>query len=109
MRWVSGDEEAEVIMDGNLNIWCEKLPPFNLMPTKVLQGGSNAVLGAAVRTIQRVSYQFAFSPWLRLFFQIFMDNLMKDYEQWANDPEYRAERAQASAKCNPAPSAATVE
>jgi len=64
-------------MDGSLNVWSEKLPPFNVMPTIVLQKGSNAVLGAAVRTIQK----------------IFMNNLMRDYEKWATDPTYRAERA----------------
>mmetsp|Transcript_15194 Transcript_15194/g.18253 ORF Transcript_15194/g.18253 Transcript_15194/m.18253 type:complete len:358 (-) Transcript_15194:194-1267(-) len=77
MRWISDGEEAQVIMDGSLSVWSEKLPPFNIMPTVVLQKGSNAVLGAAVKTIQR----------------IFMNNLMGDYEKWATDPTYRAERA----------------
>eukprot|EP00466_Bigelowiella_natans_P021605 jgi/Bigna1/146680/aug1.119_g21388 len=69
--------EAQVIMDGSLSAWSEKLPPFNVMPTVVLQKGSNAVLGAAVKTIQR----------------IFMNNLMGDYEKWATDPTCGAERA----------------
>jgi len=68
MQWKSDGNLAEVTMSGSLNVWCEKLPPFNLMPTAILQSASNAVLRAAIITIQR----------------IFMKNLIKDYEIWVN-------------------------
>mmetsp|Transcript_33487 Transcript_33487/g.53851 ORF Transcript_33487/g.53851 Transcript_33487/m.53851 type:complete len:118 (-) Transcript_33487:136-489(-) len=80
MRWNTTGEQAEVELKGSLNVWCEKLPPFHIMPTRVLQGASNAVLGAMYRTLSR----------------IFLNSLMKDYEKWANDADYRALRAQRS-------------
>jgi len=95
MKWTTNDDSTEdhgnddqlqdaasVSMEGYLNVWCEKLPPFQVMPTRVLQSTSNLVLKAAVRTLAK----------------IFMNNLMADYEKWATDPAYREARAKNSAQ-----------
>jgi len=84
MTWKTNGEEAEVTLAGHINVWCEKLPPFNVMPRRVLQPTSNAVLGTAFKGLQRV----------------FLKELMKDYVRWANDEEYRIERAQMTVNNN---------
>mmetsp|Transcript_26931 Transcript_26931/g.47654 ORF Transcript_26931/g.47654 Transcript_26931/m.47654 type:complete len:101 (+) Transcript_26931:244-546(+) len=76
MKWDTNGESADVEILGSVQVWCEKIPPFTLVPTTVLQKASSVVLGAAVKTIQR----------------IFINQLMQDYEKWATDPEYREER-----------------
>lgn len=65
-------------MTGNtkLDVWSEVVPPFQLMPRFMLEGTSNAVMGALVSNL----------------LPRFMERLTNDYIRWANDASYRASR-----------------
>lgn len=56
------------------------VPPFQLLPREVLVGTCNGVLRGLVSSL----------------LPLFMRQLSADYERWAQDPAYRAERAQRS-------------
>lgn len=66
--------------EAQLQVWCEVIPPFNLMPREVLVSTSNAVMHGLVGTL----------------LPLFLRNLGRDYEVWAHDLEYRQTRAQRS-------------
>jgi hypothetical protein len=59
-----------------VQVWCEVVPPFQLMPREVLQNSCNVVITGLVNSLL---------PW-------FMRQLAADYAKWAADPAYRAER-----------------
>jgi Protein of unknown function (DUF1997) len=59
-----------------VDVWCEVVPPFQLMPREVLVATVNAVLSGLVNSLL---------PW-------FMHELARDYKRWAADPAYRAQR-----------------
>jgi hypothetical protein len=59
-----------------VQVWCEVVPPFQLMPREVLQNSCNVVITGLVNSLL---------PW-------FMRQLAADYSKWAADPAYRAER-----------------
>mmetsp|Transcript_25137 Transcript_25137/g.63764 ORF Transcript_25137/g.63764 Transcript_25137/m.63764 type:complete len:271 (-) Transcript_25137:153-965(-) len=61
----------------HLDVWCEVIPPFNLMPREVLQGTCNVVMQGLVSTL----------------LPLFMSKLGEDYQRWAVDAAYRASRA----------------
>lgn len=59
------------------DVWCEVIPPFNLMPRQLLEGTCNAVLAGVVNSL----------------LPLFMRRLAADYEKWVDDEGYRRERA----------------
>jgi hypothetical protein len=59
-----------------VQVWCEVVPPFQLMPREVLERSCNVVITGLVNSLL---------PW-------FMRQLAADYAKWAADPAYRAER-----------------
>ncbi len=71
-----GQIQANLQMD----VWCEVIPPFNMMPREVLQGSCNVVMKALVSSL----------------LPMFVDKLGKDYQKWATDGGYRATRASRS-------------
>lgn len=60
-----------------LDVWCEVIPPFSLLPRDVLEGTGNAVLSGLVSAL----------------LPVFVRKLGSDYERWASEPAYRARRA----------------
>ena len=66
--------------DGALDVWCEVVPPFGVLPRPVLEGACNAVM----RTL------------LDSLLPMFVEQLAADYAKWAADPAYRAMRAKRS-------------
>lgn len=61
-----------------LDVWCEVVPPFNLMPRELLQSSCNTVLSATSSML----------------LPLFLRRLAADYQRWATDPQYRETRAQ---------------
>lgn len=59
-------------------VWCEVIPPFNLMPRSFLESTVSAVLSGVVNSL----------------LPMFLRRLAEDYTNWAADPDYRLERAQ---------------
>lgn len=71
-----------IFADLDLDVWCEVIPPFNLLPREsVLEPTVNAVLGTLVNGL----------------LPVFVRKLGADYERWAADPAYRQRRAALSA------------
>jgi hypothetical protein len=68
-----GSITASAVVD----VWCEVIPPFNLMPRAVLVGSCNSVLSGLVHSLL---------PW-------FTRQLAADYGKWAADAAYRDARA----------------
>lgn len=67
-----------IFADLDLDVWCEVIPPFNLLPREsVLEPTVNAVLGTLVNGL----------------LPVFVRKLGADYERWAADPAYRQRRA----------------
>jgi hypothetical protein len=64
-----------------VDVWCEVIPPFHLMPRPLLVSTCNAVLGGLVSSL----------------LPLFLRQLAADYGKWARDPAYRASRAARSA------------
>jgi hypothetical protein len=69
---------GEISANLNMNVWCEVIPPFNLMPREVLQASCNAVLSGLVGSL----------------LPFFVRKLSEDYKKWAVDPVYRRKRAE---------------
>jgi hypothetical protein len=63
---------------GSVQVWCEVVPPFHLMPREVLERSCNVVISGLVNSLL---------PW-------FMRQLASDYHKWAADEQYRATRRQ---------------
>jgi hypothetical protein len=63
---------------GSVQVWCEVVPPFHLMPREVLERSCNVVISGLVNSLL---------PW-------FMRQLAADYQKWAVDEQYRATRRQ---------------
>lgn len=79
-----------IFADLDLNVWCEVIPPFNLLPREgVLEPTVNAVLGTLVNGL----------------LPVFVRKLGADYERWAQDEGYRARRAALSSSSSPSSSA----
>ena len=68
---------AHMSVQTEVSVWCEVLPPFNLMPRSLLSGACNAVLRRAVPAL----------------LVAFVRQLAADYDRWSSEPEYRARRA----------------
>jgi hypothetical protein len=60
-----------------VDVWCEVIPPFTMMPREVLVGTCNTVISGLVNSLL---------PW-------FTRQLAADYQEWAHDSAYRAARA----------------
>jgi len=69
----------------NLDVYAEVIGPFRFMPRVVLQTGGNAVMSALVNAL----------------LPMFMKRLSADYERWAADPKYRAQRSPQTATASP--------
>jgi hypothetical protein len=65
-----------------VQVWCEVVPPFHLMPKSVLENSCNSVLTGLVNSLL---------PW-------FMRQLAADYQKWAADADYRAARRSRSTR-----------
>lgn len=63
---------------GQVQVWCEVVPPFHLMPKDVLERSCNVVISGLVNSLL---------PW-------FMRQLAADYQKWAADEQYRNTRRQ---------------
>ncbi|QDZ22380.1 DUF1997 domain-containing protein [Chloropicon primus] len=63
-----------------LDVWCEVVPPFNLLPTAVLEKSCNGVLRRTLNALLKS----------------FMVELKNDYHLWSTNGEYREERASRS-------------
>ncbi|KAI8465071.1 MAG: hypothetical protein J3K34DRAFT_461617 [Monoraphidium minutum] len=83
---------GEMTGSASIEVFCEVVPPFHLMPRDALEGSCNAVLGGLVRSL----------------LPVFMRQLAADYKRWAADPAYRAERAARSMPLAEAPPASTA-
>ncbi len=67
-----------IFADLDLHVWCEVIPPFNLLPRQgVLEPTANTVLGTLVNGL----------------LPVFVRKLGADYERWAMDDGYRDRRA----------------
>lgn len=75
----SGDRGARGSLTGSadIQVFCEVIPPFHLMPREALEVSCNAVLRGLVRSL----------------LPMFMRQLAADYRRWASDESYRLERA----------------
>ncbi|GBF87308.1 hypothetical protein Rsub_00019 [Raphidocelis subcapitata] len=73
----SGDGSGVMTGTTSVEVYCEVVPPFNLMPREAMEGSCNAVLGGLVRSL----------------LPVFMRQLAADYQRWAVDEAYRRERA----------------
>ncbi|GLC40675.1 hypothetical protein PLESTB_000033900 [Pleodorina starrii] len=81
---------GEIRASSQLDVWSEVVQPFHLLPREVLVGTCNGVLKGLVSSL------------LPLFVRL----LAQDYQRWAKDPEYRAERAARSSSSSSSPVAA---
>lgn len=71
-------ERGTIFADLDLDVWCEVIPPFNMLPREsVLEPTVNTVLGTLVNGL----------------LPVFVRKLGADYERWAADPAYRQRRA----------------
>ncbi|KAG2453854.1 hypothetical protein HYH02_002061 [Chlamydomonas schloesseri] len=71
---------GEIRAASKLDVWSEVVPPFHLLPREVLVGSCNGVLHGLVGSL----------------LPLFVRMLAADYQRWAADPAYRAERAKRS-------------
>jgi hypothetical protein len=69
--------QGQIMARLQMDVWSEVIPPFNLMPREVLQGGCNAVMSGLVQSL----------------LPMFVKRLAQDYAKWATDAQYRKERA----------------
>ena len=69
--------QSHIAVETEVKVWCEVLPPFHLMPRRLLSGACNAVLRRAVPVL----------------LSAFIRNLADDYRKWGTEPQYRALRA----------------
>ncbi|KAK9810001.1 hypothetical protein WJX72_003183 [[Myrmecia] bisecta] len=68
---------GEITGNTCLDVWCETIPPFNVIPRGILEATGNAVLAGLVHSL----------------LPFFMRKLGQDYTRWATDAEYRARRS----------------
>ncbi|GIL79803.1 hypothetical protein Vretimale_12422 [Volvox reticuliferus] len=78
----SGVMNGEIRASSKLDVWSEVVPPFHLLPRDVLVATCNGVLRGLMSSL----------------LPLFVRMLAQDYQRWAKDPEYRAERATRSGK-----------
>ena len=64
-------------------MWCEVVPPFNLMPREFLEASCNAVLATTTS----------------LLLPVFLRRLAQDYQKWAADPAYRNQVCRVRGSC----------
>lgn len=74
--------QGEIRADSRLDVWSEVVQPFHLLPREVLVATCNGVLRGLMGSL----------------LPLFVRMLAQDYQRWAVDAAYRAERAQRSAK-----------
>lgn len=67
---------ADLKAGGQLDVWCEVIPPFNLLPRSLLASTCNAVMRTVMKTM----------------LSMFITRLAADYQRWATDEGYREER-----------------
>lgn len=70
-------QQGEIRADSRLDVWSEVVSPFHLLPRDVLVATCNSVLRGLVASL----------------LPLFVRQLAEDYQRWAADPAYRAERA----------------
>ncbi len=73
-------ERENLKASSDLDIWCEIVPPFNVLPKALLEKTCNAVLRTTLKTLLKS----------------FLKDLSDDYKQWSTDTAYREERAKRS-------------
>jgi len=67
----------------DVSIMVDPPPPFDRLPSRILTGTGNAVVGLALRSLM----------------DSFSRELASDYEHWRSDPDYRSERAAVVGSC----------
>lgn len=100
MRWsttltteVQDERCSFIAVETDLQVWCEVLPPFHLVPRSFLATACNAVLRRALPALL-----FAF-----------VRQLGGDYRRWSTEPAYRATRAAAGSAAAAPPPLAVLE
>lgn len=77
-----------------VDVWCEVVQPFHLLPRAALESSCNVVMRGLVNSL----------------LPLFVKQLAADYQRWGNDEAYRASRSARSkplaAQPSPAPAAA---
>ena len=68
---------GEIGAAASVDVWCEVISPFHLMPRNVLESTCNTVMSGMVNTL----------------LPVFLRQLAADYQKWATDAAYRAQRA----------------
>lgn len=68
---------AGIFGDTRLDVWCEMVPPFTLIPREILEGSCNIALRALMRGL----------------LPLFLSKLRDDYHTWGRDAEYREYRS----------------
>ena len=80
LTWQSDGQVGYIDAKLNSSVWCEVIPPFNLMPREILVSSCNVVMNALVGSL----------------LPMFCSRLAKDYDKWATNAQYRMTRAQRS-------------
>jgi hypothetical protein len=70
-------QQGSIAGEAQVDVWCEVIPPFHLMPRASLEASCNAVLRGLVGSL----------------LPLFVNQLASDYQRWAGDAAYRAHRA----------------
>lgn len=86
LTWGDGEGDADggrghINVSTELKVWCEVLPPFHLMPRRLLAGACNSVLRRAIPAL----------------LDAFTRSLAADYVRWSADEAYRDSRRDAAA------------
>lgn len=77
---ISEAVEGKMVARSDLNIWCEVVRPFHLVPRGVLEKTCSGVIQTTLNALLKA----------------FLFELKRDYDRWATDPAYREERASRS-------------
>ena len=73
----STDNGGKITGNLQLEIFSEVIPPFHVLPRKVLESTCNTVLKGLMKSL----------------LPLFMRRLAADYSKWATDADYRAQRS----------------
>lgn len=73
----NGNGRGRIIADARIDVWSETEPPFNLMPKEFLEASGNVPMDGLMKAL----------------LPLFLANLQNDYQKWATNETYRAQRA----------------
>ncbi|CAD7699587.1 unnamed protein product [Ostreobium quekettii] len=81
-RSLGGSVRPKIRGDTRLDVWCEVVPPFTLMPRPIMEASCNTGLDAL----------------MQMLLPMFMSKLSGDYREWAADAAYRRHRSTVALK-----------